>query len=81
MLKAIGGLGPLELGLILGVVILIFGAGKLPKVGQALGEGIGNFKRARRGADEEAEPARLPQTVDAPHATAEKSATPAPDTV
>ena len=28
------------------VVLIIFGAGKLPEVGQALGKGIKNFKSA-----------------------------------
>lgn len=40
------GLGPLELGIILVIVFIIFGAGKLPQLGDALGKGIRNFKRA-----------------------------------
>jgi sec-independent protein translocase protein TatA len=40
------GLGPLELVLILIIVLLIFGAGKLPQIGDALGKSIKNFKRA-----------------------------------
>lgn len=39
-------LGPLELVLILIIVLLIFGAGKLPQIGDALGKSIKNFKRA-----------------------------------
>lgn len=45
------GLGPLELIIILVVVLIIFGAGKLPQVGEALGRGIRNFKRASDGTD------------------------------
>lgn len=37
-------LGPLELIVILVVVMLIFGVGKLPEVGAGLGKGIREFK-------------------------------------
>lgn len=39
-----GGLGMTELIVILVIVLVIFGAGKLPEVGSALGKGIKNFK-------------------------------------
>ena len=38
------GLGTTELMLILVLVLIIFGAGKLPQVGKSLGEGLRNFK-------------------------------------
>jgi sec-independent protein translocase protein TatA len=41
-----------ELLLILLIVLLVFGAGKLPQIGDALGRSIKNFKRARSGDDE-----------------------------
>jgi len=41
--------GPPELFLIVLVVLIIFGAGKLPEVGKALGKGIREFKSAREG--------------------------------
>lgn len=47
-------LGPLEIGLILLLVLIIFGAGKLPEVGAALGRGIKEFNKAKSGDDEEA---------------------------
>jgi sec-independent protein translocase protein TatA len=37
-------LGAMELGLILAIVVIIFGAGKLPEIGSALGRGIKEFK-------------------------------------
>jgi sec-independent protein translocase protein TatA len=40
----IGGLGFSELLIILLIVIIIFGASKLPQLGKGLGEGIRNFK-------------------------------------
>lgn len=39
------GLGLPELLIILVIVVLIFGAGKLPQIGSGLGEAIGNFKK------------------------------------
>ena len=39
------GLGHWELLIILVIALLIFGAGKLPQVGSALGKSIGNFKK------------------------------------
>ncbi len=45
-------LGPLELGLILVIVLLIFGVGKLPQVFKSLGEGIREFREAASGSDE-----------------------------
>ncbi|RMF18642.1 MAG: twin-arginine translocase TatA/TatE family subunit [Candidatus Dadabacteria bacterium] len=48
----LGGLGTTELIIILVIVLVIFGAGKLPEVGGALGKGIRNFKRASKGEDD-----------------------------
>ena len=39
---ALWGLGPWELGLILLIVLIVFGAGKLPQIGNALGTAIKN---------------------------------------
>ena len=43
-----GGFGPLELTIILVIILIIFGAGKLPEIGSGLGKGIKNFKNATR---------------------------------
>ena len=43
------GLGVPELLLILVIVVLIFGAGRLPQLGRGIGEGIKNFKQSLRG--------------------------------
>ncbi len=48
----IAGLGLTELLLILLVVLLIFGASRLPGVGSALGKGIRSFKSSVTGEDE-----------------------------
>ena len=44
------GIGPWELVVILVIVVIIFGAGRLPELGTGLGEGIKNFKKAYRDA-------------------------------
>ena len=46
------GLGGPELLVILAIVVLVFGAGKIPQLGDALGKGIVNFKRSVTGQDE-----------------------------
>ncbi|MBW6507956.1 MAG: twin-arginine translocase TatA/TatE family subunit [Desulfuromonadales bacterium] len=46
------GLGTQELLIILVLVMVIFGAGKLPQVGEALGKGIRNFKKGVSEAQE-----------------------------
>jgi sec-independent protein translocase protein TatA len=43
------GIGPVELGLILVIVLIVFGAGKIPQVGGVLGKGLREFRRASRG--------------------------------
>lgn len=48
----IAGLGLTELLIILLVVLLIFGAARLPGVGSALGKGIRSFKTSVTGEDE-----------------------------
>jgi sec-independent protein translocase protein TatA len=41
-----------ELIIILVIILIVFGAGKLPQIGDALGRSIRNFKRASSGKDE-----------------------------
>ncbi len=47
------GLGPLELGIILVIIIIIFGVGRISKVGGELGKGIKAFKDGLESGDEE----------------------------
>lgn len=44
-------LGPMELVIILAIVLIIFGAGKLPSVGKAIGQSINEFRKARSDAE------------------------------
>jgi len=42
------GIGVPEMLIILVIVLIIFGAGKLPQIGEGLGKGIRNFKKASK---------------------------------
>lgn len=46
------GLGLPELLIILVIVVLLFGAGRLPQIGAGIGEGIRNFKKAMKEKNE-----------------------------
>ena len=50
----IPGFGIGELVLIFLIVLVIFGASKLPQLGRGLGEGISNFKTGLKGKDDPA---------------------------
>jgi sec-independent protein translocase protein TatA len=43
----------MELLIILGIVVLLFGARKLPDIGKGIGEGIRNFKDSLRSGQDE----------------------------
>jgi sec-independent protein translocase protein TatA len=49
-------IGPMEIGLVLIIALLILGPKKLPSAGRAMGEGIREFKDSIRGRDTEALP-------------------------
>ena len=46
------GFGMPELIVVLVIVLVVFGAGRLPEIGGALGKSIRNFKKASDGKDE-----------------------------
>ncbi len=47
----LGAFGPVELGIIAFIIIMLFGAKRLPDVGRALGKSIRNFRRSVSGED------------------------------
>ncbi len=49
------GLGPMELVLVFLVILLVFGAKRIPEIAQGLGKGITEFKKAARDVTEEIE--------------------------
>ena len=57
------GLGTQELIIILVIVLVVFGAGKLPQVGGALGKGIRNFKKGMND-EEDNEETQEPKVIE-----------------
>ncbi len=55
------GIGIPELIIILIIILIIFGAGKLPEIGAGLGKGIRNFKKAT--IEDESEPEK-PEKIE-----------------
>ena len=53
----VGPLGIPEIAIIVVVILLIFGAKRLPEIGTSMGKGIRTFKTALMGEDEKAETA------------------------
>jgi sec-independent protein translocase protein TatA len=53
-----GRLGPLEIVIIVGVILLLFGAGRIADIGKGIGEGIRNFKK---GIKDDEPPKQLPK--------------------
>lgn len=49
----IGGLGMSELFMIFLIILLLFGAGKIPKIAKDIGSGIREFKKSINGEHEE----------------------------
>ena len=62
----LGGIGMPELIIILVIVLIIFGAGKLPQIGEGLGKGIRNFRKSTRDQEE------IDVTPKKPEETSEK---------
>jgi sec-independent protein translocase protein TatA len=60
------GLGAPELVLILVVIVVVFGATKLPQLGDGLGRAIKNFKRAVNTGNEIEVAPKKPELSDAP---------------
>ena len=59
------GLGATELLIILAIVMIFFGVGKLPEIGKGLGKGIREFKDAASKPDEIEVEAKNTKTEDA----------------
>ena len=45
-------MGPMEIGIILVIVLIIFGVGKLPQIGGAIGKSIREFRKEKESVEE-----------------------------
>lgn len=52
-----------ELFIVLLIVLVFFGAGKLPQVFEAMGDGLRRFRDAQAGRDEDDEPKQIASTT------------------
>jgi len=57
--------GPLELVIVLVIVLLLFGPGRLSKIAGEIGSGIKNFKDSLAGKDEKKDENTPPKPPDA----------------
>ena len=65
---ALAMIGLPEMLVVLAIVVVLFGASKLPALGRGMGEAIGNFKKAQRDAIDEANADERNDEIDAtPH--------------
>ncbi|MGD9734839.1 MAG: twin-arginine translocase TatA/TatE family subunit [Solirubrobacterales bacterium] len=62
-------IGPLEIGIVLVIALIVFGPKKLPDLGRSLGKGIREFKGSISGDEDEA-----------PKAVTQQATNPAPPT-
>jgi len=63
----------MELVVILIIVLIIFGAGKLPQVAGALGKGIRQFRREKEGLDDDSRAESTKVSNEASEATRVRS--------
>lgn len=72
--QALGMPGVWEWAIILVIVLLVFGPGKLPQIGEALGKGIRSFKKATERNDEiDVTPKQLEENAEPAEGTRTKS--------
>lgn len=67
-LLAMGGLSPMELIIIVGVIVLLFGSSKIPQLMRGVGSGINEFKKGLREGEtgpDASKPADPPKPAEA----------------
>ena len=64
----LGNIGPMELFIVMVIVLILFGAKRLPQLGSSLGQGIRDFKRSLEGnaAPETSLPPASPASTETP---------------
>ncbi len=67
-------IGPWEIALVLVIILIVFGVGKLPQVGGAIGKGLRSFKKGQLGEDlDDEEEEKSPQPKKTTRKKAAKS--------
>jgi sec-independent protein translocase protein TatA len=65
-------IGPMEIGIVLIIALVVFGPKRLPDLGHSLGKGIREFKGSINGEDEAPAPApKVVETAAAPKVVVE----------
>lgn len=64
-------LGPIEMGVIFLIVVLLFGASKVPELARSSGEAVGEFKKGREEMEKELENVEEDLVGEEPETTAE----------
>ena len=71
----LGGIGPTELIIVLVIILVVFGAGKLPDIASGLGKGLKDFKKVMEDPDEpDPDEPRQKPTDESPHGKKRKDA-------
>ena len=65
-LLALGGLSPMELIIIVGVIVLLFGSQKIPQLMRGVGAGVNEFKKGLKEGAEPDKAADASKPADAP---------------
>ena len=73
------GFGIEKLSLILVIVLVLFGARRIPEIGGSIGKGIREFKRGIKDMGNDVEDAKRPDQLSAPSPSTEQSDQPTPD--
>jgi sec-independent protein translocase protein TatA len=68
-------IGPMEIGIVLIIALIVFGPKKLPDLGHSLGKGIREFKGSLTGEDEAPAP-QMAQATPTPQVVAPAVPTP-----
>ena len=66
-------MGPMEIGIILVIILIVFGVGKLPQIGGAIGKSIKEFRKERVGEPEEDKKKDVAKSSESETETKDKS--------
>jgi sec-independent protein translocase protein TatA len=65
MVRMLGNVGPLEIGIVLVIALIVFGPKRLPELGRSLGKGIREFRGSLSGDHDDDDDEGPPQEIEA----------------